>query len=91
MERQADFKETVPKKESSKTWKIVIYLVVIIVVTVAGAYLYINIYMIPHDAAVENYSNTVEQYNAAVSSLEERNTALDDSIAALANVIYTDT
>lgn len=56
-----------------------------------------KLYKIPHDEAVKQYNEAVAKYNSAVdlfttasAALEDRNKALDDSIADLGRIVYAE-
>lgn len=85
-----DSKEISPKKPKRNLWKPIIALILVIALVAVGVCVYVKYYKIPYDAAVANYTDSVEQYNTAVFALEERNHNLDDRITALSSIIYAD-
>lgn len=85
-----DFQNISQKKPKKNLCKLILSCILVIAVVAIGIYLYMKYYKIPYDAAVANYSDSIEQYNAAVLALDERNKALDERITALSSVIYAD-
>ncbi len=90
-------KETVPTKKNRKTWVIIVSVILGIALIAVAAVLYVQLYKIPHDEAVRqyneavsNYNSAVNQYSTAAAALDERNKALDDSIADLGNIVYAE-
>lgn len=84
-----DIKE-VKSAKNKKNWKTVIGLVVTICIVITASILYIKLYKIPHDEAVNNFNNSVNQFNVEKANLEKRNQELDDRIFSLGQVIYAD-
>ncbi len=85
-----DFKESFPKKKERKKKIVIIYLIMSVILIAIASVLYVKLYKIPHDMAVENFNNSVNLYHTAVTALEERNKALDASIEALSTVVYAE-
>ena len=84
-------------KKKRKTRSIIISIILAIVLIAVAAVLYVTLYKIPHDEAVRQYNEAVDKYNSAVeqfstasTALEERNKALDDSIANLGKIVYAE-
>ena len=89
--------ETAPKKKKHKTWVIVVSIILAIALIAVASVLYVKLYKIPHDEAVKqyneavaNYNSAVDQFNTAAVALEERNKALNDSIADLSKIVYAE-
>lgn len=89
--------ENVTIKKKRKTWVIVVSIILAIALIAVAAVLYVKLYKIPHDEAVRqyneavaNYNSAVDQFNTAATALEERNKALDDSIADLGKIVYAE-
>lgn len=89
--------ETAPKKKKHKTWVIVVSIILAIALIAVASVLYVKLYKIPHDEAVKQYNEAVANYNSAVDhfntaavALEERNKALNDSIADLGKIVYAE-
>ena len=89
--------ETAPKKKKHKTWVIVVSIILAIALIAVASVLYVKLYKIPHDEAVKQYNEAVANYNSAVDhfntaavALEERNKALNDSIADLSKIVYAE-
>ena len=89
--------ETAPKKKKHKTWVIVVSIILAIALIAVASVLYVKLYKIPHDEAVKqyneavaNYNSAVDQFNTAAVALEERNKALNDSIADLRKIVYAE-
>ena len=88
---------TAPKKKKHKTWVIVVSIILAIALIAVASVLYVKLYKIPHDEAVKQYNEAVANYNSAVDhfntaavALEERNKALNDSIADLGKIVYAE-
>lgn len=86
----ADVKDNKKRKKRNKKW-IVLFSVIaaVVIVSVAGI-LYVNLYKIPHDEAINNFNNSVEQFNIAKDDLEKKNKELDDGIASFSQVVYAE-
>lgn len=89
--------ENVTIKKKRKTWVIIASIILAIALIAVAAVLYVKLYKIPHDEAVRqyneavaNYNSAVDQFNTAATALEERNKALDDSIADLGKIVYAE-
>lgn len=94
---ERNHQEIAPTKKKHKTWVIVVSIILAIVLIAVAAVLYVKLYKIPHDEAVRQYNEAVAKYNSAVdqfntasAALEERNKALDDSIADLGRIVYAE-
>lgn len=94
---ESNHQEIAPTKKKHKTWVIVVSIILAIVLIAVAAVLYVKLYKIPHDEAVGQYNEAVAKYNSAVdqfntasAALEERNKALDDSIADLGRIVYAE-
>ncbi len=94
---ESNRQETSPTKKKHKTWVIVVSIILAIVLIAVAAVLYVKLYKIPHDEAVKQYNEAVAKYNSAVdlfttasAALEDRNKALDDSIADLGRIVYAE-
>lgn len=92
-----NLQETAPTKKKRKTWVIIASIILAIALIAVAAVLYVKLYKIPHDEAVRqhneavaNYNSAVDQFNTAATALEERNKALDDSIADLGKIVYAE-
>ena len=90
-------KKTAPTKKKRKTRIIIVSVILAIVLIAVAAVLYVTLYKIPHDEAIRQYNEAVDKYNSAVeqfrtasAALEERNKALDDSIADLGKIVYAE-
>ena len=89
--------ETAPTKKKRKTWVIIVSVILAIALIAVASVLYVKLYKIPHDEAVKqyneavaNYNSAVDQFNTAAVALEERNKALNDSIADLSKIVYAE-
>lgn len=89
--------ETAPTKKKRKTWVIIVSVILAIALIAVASVLYVKLYKIPHDEAVKQYNEAVANYNSAVDqfnttavALEERNKALNDSIADLSKIVYAE-
>lgn len=89
--------ETAPTKKKRKTWVIIVSVILAIALIAVASVLYVKLYKIPHDEAVKqyneavaNYNSVVDQFNTAAVALEERNKALNDSIADLSKIVYAE-
>ena len=89
--------ETAPTKKKRKTWAIIVSVILAIALIAVASALYVKLYKIPHDEAVKqyneavaNYNSAVDQFNTAAVALEERNKALNDSIADLSKIVYAE-
>lgn len=89
--------ENTPTKKKPKTKIVIISVILAIVLIAVAAVLYVTLYKIPHDEsvrlfneAVANYNSAVVQFNTTAAALEERNKALDDSIADLEKIVYAE-
>lgn len=89
--------ETAPTKKKRKTWVIIVSVILAIALIAVASVLYVKLYKIPHDEAVKqyneavaNYNSAVDQFNPAAVALEERNKALNDSIADLSKIGYAE-
>ena len=89
--------ETAPTKKKRKTWVIIVSVILAIALIAVASVLYVKLYKIPHDEAVKqyneavaNYNSAVDQFNTAAVALEERNKALNDSIADLGKIVYAE-
>ena len=89
--------ETAPTKKKRKTWVIIVSVILAIALIAVASVLYVKLYKIPHDEAVKQYNEAVANYNSAVDhfntaavALEERNKALNDSIADLGKIVYAE-
>lgn len=82
--------ETAPKKKTGKKCVIIVSIILAIALIAVAAVLYAKLYKIPHDEAVRQYNEAVDQFNTASTALEERNKALDDSIADLGKIVYAE-
>lgn len=85
------------KKIHNKKLIVIISMIVAAVIIAVSAVLYVNLYKIPHDKAVTDYNEAVnnyngerEQYDAAVAALSEKNKAFDDAISSLSQLINTE-
>lgn len=84
-------------KKKRKTWVIIVSIILAIALIAVASVLYVKLYKIPHDEAVKqyneavaNYNSAVDQFNTAAVALEERNKALNDSIADLSKIVYAE-
>ena len=73
---QVKEKETTPKKKKV----VIIGGIVAVIVLIIAAVLFVKFYKIPYDDAKAEFSLAMEQYNAEVVALEERNDELDSNI-----------
>lgn len=80
---QVKEKETTPKKKKV----VIIGGIVAVIVLIIAAVLFVKFYKIPYDDAKAEFSLAMEQYNAEVVALEERNDELDSNIELLNQVI----
>lgn len=98
-----DPSENEQKQKRKKLLKILI-IIFSAVIIITSVVLYIYLYKIPHDnaiviyndvvinynEAIANFNNATDQYNAAVTTLENKNKELDNSIQALTQVVNTE-
>ena len=80
---QAIEKETTPKKKKV----VIISSIVALIVLITAVVLFVKLYKIPYDEAKAEFNAAMEQYNAEVVALEERNDELDSNIELLNQVI----
>ena len=89
MELNSEISERSEPK-SVKKKAIIVSIVIAVIIIAVAATLYYFLYMVPYDKAVANFNNAVEEFNTAVTSLEERNKEFDDSIASLNSIVHAD-
>ena len=76
-------KETTPKKKKV----VIVGSIVAAIVLIIGVVLFVKLYVIPYNDAKTKFNLAMEQYNAEVVALEERNEELDSNIELLNQVI----
>ncbi len=82
--------EITPKQKKRLNKKTIIIGGIVVAVAVVATLLYCFLYKIPHDQAVAVFNTAVEDYNTAVSALEEKNNALDAGIESLRTIVNAD-
>lgn len=85
-----DSKNSEARKKHTKIWLIVICIIAAVAIIATAGVLYVRLYKIPHDEAVNNFQNSVDQFRIAEADLEKRNKELDDSITSLSKVVYAE-
>jgi hypothetical protein len=75
------------RENRGKKKKVILVGVIAVILAVAAIFVWYFQYKIPHDQAAANYNEAVEEYNAAVAALDERNTEFDDSLVSLKAII----
>lgn len=76
-------KEPTPKKKKV----VIIGSIVAVIVLITAVVLFVKLYKTPYDDAKAEFNAAMEQYNAEVSALKERNDKLDSNIELLNQVI----